>query len=96
MNMKEEDWDLARQLSRVRNERFPMYERKAVQVFKLVEEDEEGEILQFVQEFVKDQEIDDFHRARLLMVIISKIGTCTSLNFTYSLPITHRYEMEWK
>lgn len=70
-----EDWELAIQMSRMRTERFTDYEKKAVKVFKLVQEDEENDILKFLEHYVKEQKVDDFHRARLIMVILSRLGT---------------------
>lgn len=77
--MTEQDWEDAMDLSRVRSERFPDYERKAVKVFKMVDEDDEPAILETVQEAIKNKKVDPFHRARLLMVVVAKIGMYSSV-----------------
>lgn len=72
-----EDWEIALKMSRVRSQLFPGYERKAVKIFNLIEEDDEDVVLQFVQKYVKQKKVDPFHRARLIMVILARLGNYT-------------------
>lgn len=69
-----EDWDMAIKMSRVRSTMFPEYEQEAVKIFNLVSEDEENDILKFMQEGVKVRNLGDFHNARLIMVLLAKLG----------------------
>lgn len=69
-----EDWDLAIKMSKVRSQLFPGYERKAVKIFNLIEEDQENEVLQLAQTYVKDKPVDAFHKARLIMVVLARLG----------------------
>lgn len=75
-----EDWDLAIKMSRVRSQLFPGYERKAVKIFNLIDEDEEDVVLKFVQKYVEDKKVEAFHRARLIMVILARLGMYTFRN----------------
>lgn len=68
------DWDDAIQMSRIRSEKFPTYERSAMRVFSSVQEDDEPAILQRVEEEIKNKGLPDFHKCRLMTVIVGRLG----------------------
>lgn len=84
--MTEQDWGDAIELSRMRSQDFPALEQRAMHVFRLVSEEEEAEIIVRVQEKMRGRDIPEFHKCRLMMVLVSRIGM-----FINEIPVTLFY-----
>lgn len=84
--MLDHDWASAIQQSNRRNREFPLFERRACKVFETLSEDEETELMIFVNDIIEtylrgsdNENINGFHRNRLMMFLIARLGKITFL-----------------
>lgn len=91
--MSADDWEVAMQATKSRSQEYPLFERRAMKVLLLLDEEEEADFMLYVNGFVDQhvntnlnpKDVTAYMRNRLMTYIVSKLGKCSKITF---LPTT--------